>query len=84
MATHSSILAQRTPREPLLHRGAWGSIVHRVTKSWTRLKRFGMHIYKLKSKAVQASPLIPKSLHDIRIDKTHRKIIVQGTLTPCK
>ena len=31
MATHSSILAWRIPKD----RGAWGVIVHRVTKSWT-------------------------------------------------
>ena len=29
MATHSSILAWRTPMD----RGAWGAIVHRVTQS---------------------------------------------------
>ena len=31
MATHSSILAWRTPMD----RGANGATVHRVTKSWT-------------------------------------------------
>ena len=34
MATHSSILAWRIP----MIRGAWRATVHRVTKSWTRLK----------------------------------------------
>ena len=34
MATHSSILAWRI----LMNRGAWWATVHRVTKSWTRLK----------------------------------------------
>ena len=34
MATHSSILAWRIPMD----RGAWQATVHRVTKSWTRLK----------------------------------------------
>ena len=33
MATHSSILAWRIPMD----RGAWQTIVHRVTKSWTWL-----------------------------------------------
>ena len=33
MATHSSILAWRIPRD----RGAWWATVHRVTKSWTQL-----------------------------------------------
>ena len=35
METHSSILAWRIPMD----RGAWRATVHRVTKSWTRLKR---------------------------------------------
>ena len=34
MATHSSILAWRSP----VDRGAWQAAVHRVTKSWTGLK----------------------------------------------
>ena len=33
MATHSSILAWRIPRD----RGAWWATIHRVTKSWTQL-----------------------------------------------
>ena len=32
MATHSSILAWRIPKD----RGAWQATVHGVTKSWTR------------------------------------------------
>ena len=33
-----------------MDRGAWQATVHRVTKSWTRLKRFSMHIlYFLKN-----------------------------------
>ena len=38
-ATHSGILAWRIPRteEP------GGAIVHRVAKSWTRLKQLSMH-----------------------------------------
>ena len=39
MATHSSILAWRVPMD----RGAWRATVHRVTQSWTGLKRRGMH-----------------------------------------
>ena len=35
MAMHSSILAWRIPMD----RGAWRSIVHRVAKSWTQLRR---------------------------------------------
>jgi len=31
MATHSSVLAWRIPKD----RGAWQAIVHGVTKSWT-------------------------------------------------
>ena len=33
MATHSSILTWRIPMD----RGAWWSVVHRVTKNWTKL-----------------------------------------------
>ena len=33
MATHSSILAWRIPRD----RGAWQDVVHGVAKSWTQL-----------------------------------------------
>ena len=33
MATHSSILAGRSPMD----RGAWRAVVHGVTKSWTQL-----------------------------------------------
>ena len=33
MATHSRILAWRIPMD----RGAWQSIIHGVTKSWTQL-----------------------------------------------
>ena len=38
MATHSSIPAWRIPMD----RGAWWAAVHRVTRTWTRLKRLGM------------------------------------------
>ena len=34
MATHSSILAWRIPMD----RGAWWATIHKVTKSWARLK----------------------------------------------
>ena len=34
MATHSSILAPENPMD----RGSWWASVHRVAKSWTRLK----------------------------------------------
>ena len=33
MATHSSILVWRIP----IDRGAWGSTVHEIAKSWTQL-----------------------------------------------
>ena len=39
MATHSSILAWRTPMD----RGARKAMVHSVEKSWTRLKRLSTH-----------------------------------------
>ena len=38
MATHSSILAWRIPRD----RGAWWATVHRVPKSQTQLKQLSM------------------------------------------
>ena len=41
MATRSSILAWRIPMD----RGAWWAVVHRVAKSWTRLKRLSMHAH---------------------------------------
>ena len=41
MATYSSILAWRIPKD----RGAWRATLHGVTKSWTRLKRLSMHTY---------------------------------------
>ena len=46
MATHSSILAWRIPwtEEP---RGL--CTVHRVTKSWTRLKQLSTHPHKVSS-----------------------------------
>ena len=34
MATHSSVFAWRIPMD----RGAWQATVHKVVKSWTRLK----------------------------------------------
>ena len=40
MATHSSILAWRIPRD----RGAWPATDHGVTKSQTRLDQFSMHV----------------------------------------
>ena len=44
MATHSSILTWRIlwTEEPM-DRGTWWAVVHRVTKSWTRLKLLSMH-----------------------------------------
>ena len=40
MATYSSMLAWRIPWTR-----AWRATVHRVTKSWTRLKQLIMHVY---------------------------------------
>ena len=39
MATYSRILAQSP-----IERGAWQAMVHRVAKSWTRLKQLSMQI----------------------------------------
>ena len=39
MATHSSLLAWRNPKD----RGAWQGTVHRIAKSWTQLKRLSTH-----------------------------------------
>ena len=41
MATHSSILAM----ENAMERTAWQATVHRVAKSWTRLKRLSTHAH---------------------------------------
>ena len=38
-----------------MDRGAWRAIVHRVTKSWTRLKQFSMHTCMLSG--ITSSPL---------------------------
>ena len=43
MATLSSILAWRIPMD----RGAWQATVHRVSKSWRRLKRLSMHTHRI-------------------------------------
>ena len=43
MATHSSILCLENPMD----RGAWWAIVHRVAKSWIRLKRLNTHTHSL-------------------------------------
>ena len=59
MATHSSILAWRTPMD----RGSWRATVNGVTQSWTRLKQLRTHactIYKqASSKAHAVSYSIP-------------------------
>ena len=43
MATHSSILAWRIPRE----RGVWQATVHGVTKNRTRLNQLSMHALRI-------------------------------------
>ena len=45
MATHSSILAWRIPKD----RHAWRATAHGVTKSWTRLKQLGMARHNTKT-----------------------------------
>ena len=40
MASHSSILAWKTPWTE-----AWGAMVHRVVKTQTRLKRLSTHVH---------------------------------------
>ena len=44
MATHSSILAWRTPMD----RGAWRAIVHRLTQSFTWMKWLSTHNLEIK------------------------------------
>ena len=41
MATHSSILAWRSPQD----RGAWKATVHGVAKNQTQLRRLSMHAH---------------------------------------
>ena len=43
MATHSQCYCLKNPMD----RGAWWATVHSVTKSWTRLKRLGIHTSKM-------------------------------------
>ena len=45
MATHSSILNWRIPKD----RGAWWATVHGVAKSWTQLKRLNTQAYLIKA-----------------------------------
>ena len=61
MATHSSILAW----ENSMDRGAWWAIVHRVTKSRTRLKRLSTHAYD-----IQNPRLLGREM-DKRYDTSH-------------
>ena len=54
MATHSSILVWRIPKD----RGTWKAIVHGVAKSWTRLEKLSMHPYlKIQTTAIRYSCL---------------------------
>ena len=58
MTTHSSILAWRIPRTEEL-----GRLVHRVTQSWTQMKRLSMHAMCLKSAHFLQSVGLYLSLH---------------------
>ena len=53
MATHSSVLAWRI----LMDRGAWRATIHRVTKSWTGLKRLHTHAHVKEEEFVLMSVL---------------------------
>ena len=44
-------------------RGAWQATMHRVTKSWTRLKGLSMHTHKLSSKHLAHGLLIMYLAH---------------------
>ena len=57
MATHSSILAWRIP----IDRGTWWTVVHRVAKSRTPLKRLSTHIEEKQNKITQRQ-LLDRSL----------------------
>ena len=50
MATHSSTLAWRSPRD----RGAWGATVHGVAKSRARLSDQAQHMYITTHPQIQA------------------------------
>ena len=54
MATHSSILPWKTPMD----RRAWQATAHRITKSWTCLKRLSMlaFIYLISGDSVVTNP----------------------------
>ena len=51
LATRSSILAWEMPQT-----GAWWAIVHRVRKSWTRLKQLSMHALILQTWNIHLVP----------------------------
>ena len=42
----NGIMFQYSCLENSMDRGAWGAIVHRVTNSWTQLKRLNTHTSK--------------------------------------
>ena len=56
MVTHSSILAWRSPMD----RGAWQAIVHRITKSRTRLSDFPftLHFHALEKEMATHSSVL--------------------------
>ena len=53
MATHSSILTWRIPMD----RGALRATVHKVIKSWTRLKQLGMHAHRVPNHHPKLPPM---------------------------
>ena len=66
MATHSSILAWRIPKD----RGAWWATVHGVTNSQTRLNNKHKHIKYLISTCRKGNTHTQKSLSRVRLFAT--------------
>ena len=69
MATHSSILARRIPRD----RGAWWATVQRVTKDWTGLISWAQHrcwkasIQQESSNLVSGTDFVTSSSYDLEL-----------------
>ena len=71
-ATHSSILAWRTPTD----RGAWWASIHGVSKSQTRPKQLSTHTHAHRSNAGAETKIsISTSLFPGALWETRRKLI---------
>ena len=51
--------------EQPMDRGAWRATVHRVAKSWTRLKRLSTHVCTNRHRKDTFSTILPHKLHNV-------------------